>query len=142
MEIFHIDVYLGLLAGGPAQDRREKHAMTLSHQVAEVARVLVGEVEPVAERVVLRERAGSVQSCPVKVKRTKLLLEGIVRCGQRLLGGEIDEAARFQASVQDGGGPLEHLDLFDIGGFAESGRGTSAVWCSPSSASRSRIWPI
>ena len=61
------------------------------------------------------ERARGVDRRAVNGERADLLLHGVIGRVQRLLGGEIDDAARVDDSVENGPRALQHVHALDIG---------------------------
>ena len=73
-----------------------------------------GGIESVEQGLALVHRACGSQTGLVVVPGPGQLLHRVGRDHLRLLGHQVDDAAGFHASVQDGAGPLEHFDIAHV----------------------------
>ena len=77
--------------------------------------VLIGHVETIEQRLVGVQRSGGVDQRPIVGQRADLLLHGVIGLFQRLLGDDIDDAARVDEAIENGPRPREQLHALDIG---------------------------
>ena len=114
MLVLHFQGRLGAGADVPFQHGRQKHIL-FTDQIAERVVALEGHIHPVQQGIVFGQRAGGINAGAVQVVRAELLVKGIIRCCQRLLGDDIDHAARFDPPVQNRRRAFKHLNALHIG---------------------------
>ena len=76
--------------------------------------VLVGHVHPIEQRLVGVERTRGVDRGAIIRERAELLLHGVIRRAQRLLGVDINDSARLDEPVKNGARTFEHLHARDV----------------------------
>ena len=96
----------------PGDDRRDVVAIAV-HEVAETAVVLDRAGNAGEHVAVLVERAGGVEGAALLIETPVLGSEREGPFGQRLLGDDVEGAARIAAAVQEGRGSLQDLDPLD-----------------------------
>src|SRR3989338_486092 len=99
----------------PAERRAENLTFT-ADLVAKALVVLDGQIDAREQAAVLGQWGIEVQAAAVAVPTAGTDLELAKGLGLRLLADDIDHAAGVAASVQAGGGALEHFDALDAGG--------------------------
>ena len=102
--ILRFELHPGRRIDVPFDDRRDEEILTvgeIDERAEGRAIVLIGHVDAIEQRLVGVERARGVDRGAIVRERAELLLNGVIGRVQRLLGGDIDDAARFGEPVEN-----------------------------------------
>ncbi|GJD73390.1 hypothetical protein CFIICLFH_1617 [Methylobacterium goesingense] len=100
----------------PAHHGRDEEAVAI-HEIAKAVLAAARDVEAVEQRAVLVECAAGIDCATELLERAPKAAHLDEALGRRLLGDEVDEAARVAAPEQAAAGALEHLDALHVLGI-------------------------